>query len=244
MKFFYQSGAMGFGDGYFWHKMVDPFPEYPIVTKTFTMQKKIGKPWAIGFIPYLVKSTWNKVSLHNPGLENYYEEYDNCFKDIIVSIHGYDDELDLMCTMLEDSDIKGIELNFSCPNTTNKYNKRIPETDHPLYLKLNYKQNPTHYDLDKIERIHLNSIPTEYGGISGKYAQQYNWDYIQKWNKEIDTPIAGCSWTSIPEIEQLRRMGCEYVGIGSQMLTVPDVVRQIPEYWEAIKRNEEDEKNE
>jgi len=230
MKFFYQSGAMGFGKGWFWHNFVKPFPKFPIVTKTFTLKRKQGNPWAIGFIPFYSKSTWNKIALHNPGLENYFFNFEYDSENIIVSIHGTDDEIQLMCDTLDGYDILGIELNFSCPNVINQFNKRIPETDHDIYLKLNYKQDPTDYDLTKIKRIHLNSIPTKFGGISGKYAQKYNWDYIEKWNKILDTPIAGCSWTNTNDIEQLRRMGCEYVGIASQMLTVPNKVRELPLY--------------
>jgi len=236
MKFFYQSGAMGYGDGYKWHKYVTPFPEFPIVTKTLTFEKKVGKPWAIAWLPFYGKSTWNKVSLHNPGLRSWImkNEYNHRIpklKNIIVSIHGSDYQIQIMCDWLKYLPIMGIELNYSCPNVKNEMNFRIPKTEHDLYLKLNHTQDPTKYDLSRIKRIHINSHPTRYGGISGQYAQQYNWDYIEKWVPKIDTPIAGCSWTNIPEIEQLRRMGCEYVGIASQMLTKPSEVRKIPKYF-------------
>ena len=232
MKFFYQSGAMGYGEGYAWHSMFGSFPDFPIVTKTFTLKKKKGTPWKILWLPGIGESTWNKVALHNPGLENVVKDYDSCFKDIIVSIHGTDGEIQVMCDTLDPCDIKGIELNYSCPNVANKMNKRIPETDHPLYLKLNYTQNPTHYDLDRIERINLNSIPTRYGGISGKYAQQYNWKYIEKWREKIETPISGCSWVCEDDIRYLHNvLKCEYIGIGSQMLTIPSLIQDLPEIF-------------
>ena len=68
------------------------------------------------------------------------------------------------------------------------------------------------YDLDKISEIHLNSVPMFYGGVSGKIAQKYNWEFIKQ-HKEL--PIAGSSWLCMDDIKYLFDLGCQNFGIGS-----------------------------
>jgi len=243
MKFFYQSGAMGYGDGWFWHEYCKPFPKYPVVTKTLTLMPKKGKPWAILWLPFFGKSSWNKVSLHNPGFLNWKRDvrfdkkkYKN-LKNVIVSIHGPDDDIQLMCELLDELPIKGIELNYSCPNVKNEKNKSLPNSPHDLYLKLNHTQEPFDYDLKRIKGIHVNSIPTRYGGISGQAAKKKNWEFIRWYNAYYDRylhkycSMSGCSWTSIADLFTLRDMGCTSIGIGSQMLTMPNLVREIPKHF-------------
>lgn len=66
MKFFYSSGAVGFyEEGYFYHSFFI-FPHLPFVTKTITDQPKIGYPYAV--FP-IIRSVYNKVSLHNKGID-------------------------------------------------------------------------------------------------------------------------------------------------------------------------------
>lgn len=234
MKFFYQASAMGFGSGWWWHKYVKPFPRFPIVTKTITMHPRKGWPWAVLFLPYLSKSTWNKVRLHNPGFE-WWCDYGIQDLNTILSLHGTDEEIQLMADEINMNmfsySIGGIELNFSCPNVKNENNKKLPETDYPLYLKLNYKQNPYDYGYDikeRIERIHVNALPTFFGGISGRLAQKKNWSFIYRY-LDHGFNVAGCSWTSMNDIKRLEDMGCTHVGIASQMLTNPNLVRQLKE---------------
>jgi len=64
MKYFYAAATMGFGPMYWWHRLFS-FPDFPIVTKIVTLNKKQGYPFAI--LP-LGHSTWNHIGLHNPGL--------------------------------------------------------------------------------------------------------------------------------------------------------------------------------
>lgn len=235
MKFFYQAGTMGYGDGYWWHRFYN-FPKLPFVTKTLTLKSKLGIPFAI------VKAgntVWNRVGLHNIGIDKWFTMYgQNVPKETIISIAGYDSEveellcrIDLFCGMF----LSGIELNFSCPNVKSYENKKIPYTNLmkllncPLYLKLNYEQDPYEYDLSNVSGIRLNSVPALMGGLSGKAAQKKNWEFIRKYNKE-GLNIAGCSFTSFDDIKKLEDMGCKEIGIGSIILTNPKLVEQLRNY--------------
>jgi dihydroorotate dehydrogenase len=224
MKYFYQSGAMGYGgEGYFWHSFLSyDFPKFPIVTKTITLKPKIGLPFAV--IPF-GKSVWNRISWHNPGLFMWIVNHAK--RNLIVSLGGTDDEIKEMIEIISFCNlyIKGIELNFSCPHE-NRNNKEIPNTYYKLYLKLRADQNPYDYDLDKIERIHLNTMPKFFGGVSGKITQEKNWKFIENYSK---LPIAGCSFNSMNDIEVLEALGCEYTGIGSTIITNPKLVSQLKE---------------
>jgi len=238
MKYFYQSGAMGFnGEGYWWHRLVGgSFPNFPFVTKTLTLSRKIGFPFAILFIPFLNKSVWNKVSLHNPGFYNWRYKI-VCNNDIettnrmIISITGTEEEIQDMCNSLywtrEFLEFKGIELNYSCPNIKDKNFKTLPGTEYPIYLKLKHNDDPLKYDLNNVKRIHLNSVPCKItGALSGKAAQKLNWKAIRRWSKE-GLNVAGCSFNSLDDIKRLEDMGCTHIGIGSTMLTNPKLIQSL-----------------
>jgi len=222
MKYFYQSGAMGYGgEGYFWHGFLPyTFPQFPVVTKTITLIPKIGIPFAV--IPF-GKSVWNRISWHNPGIFKWIIKYAK--KELILSLGGTDQELQTMISFLDvcNLPLKGIELNFSCPHEK-RDNKVIPKTSYKLYLKLRSDQNPYDYDLSKIERIHLNSLPGWFGGISGQKSKEKNWAFIEKY-KEL--PIAGSSFNSMNDIKVLEALGCEYTGIGSTIITNPKLVKDL-----------------
>ena len=238
MKFFYSAGAMGYGNGYWWHRFFN-FPNFPLVTKTLTIVPKKGHKWAVlptsFVIPGIGKSVFNKICLDNIGIYKWLLQFEkNIWKvgnrDVIVSIAGPDDDIDWMTGWLESYLIDGIELNSSCPNIKSYKNKIIPKTRHPLYLKLNHEQDPYMYDLDNISGIRLNSIPLNIGictvGASGKIAQEKNWKFIKRYNKE-GLNVAGCSFTSLDDIRRLEDMGCREIGIGSIILTNPKLVEKI-----------------
>ena len=230
MKFFYSASTMGYGLGYKWHKKYN-FPNYPRVTRTLTWDKRTGLPFAI--VKY-VDSVWNRVSLHNMGFFNWMLDvaYRCDLSNIIISIAGYDAQIENMINFLEieDLNIGGIELNFSCPNVKGFNNVTIPKTKFPLYLKLNHTQNPYDYDISNVAGIRLNSVPTLIGALSGKAAQEKNWKWIEKYANDglNDGPsVAGCSFTSISDIMELSKMGCREIGIGSIIMTNPRLIEQI-----------------
>lgn len=228
MNFFYQAGAMGYhGEGYLWHKLFGfKFPEFPITSKTITLKKKRGIPFAI---LKFGDTVWNRNGLHNPGFNTWCWDHnrDNDGVDIL-SLHGTDDEIQYMCDEIKGYDnLRGIELNYSCPNVSSGKNKRIPNTRFPLYLKLNCKQDPYYYDLNEIRRIHLNSVPKYFGGVSGEAARKENWAFIRKFINE-GLNVAGCSFNKKEHISYMKEcLGCTYIGIGSVMITNPRLVTQL-----------------
>ncbi len=227
MEYFYSAGVMGYGNGRSWHKYYN-FPNFTRVTKTLTMNPKIGYPFAI------IKAgntVWNKVSLHNIGILNWYFKHYSGEENTVVSIFGTDEEVVFIANFIvnrfiNDTHIKGIELNLSCPNIKPFYNRDVPSTKLPLYLKLNYLQDPYMYDLDNVTGIRLNSVPKFFGGISGKMAQKYNWPWIEKFNKE-GLNVAGCSCNTMDDIKHMEDIGCKEIGLGSIILTNPHLVETL-----------------
>jgi len=223
-KFFYSASVMGYGFGRKWHKYYN-FQGFPRVTKSLTSSKRTGLPFAV--IP-TKNSVWNRVGLHNMGLEEWitaYRDYD--LSGVIVSIHGGITEVVCMATLfLNKLKIAGIEVNASCPNAKNYTFPVLPITHHPLYLKLSHKQDPYLYDLDKVSGIRMNSVDVGFGAMSGKYAQEKNWAFIKKFNKE-GLNVAGCSITSHDDIKRMEDVGCEEIGLGAVVLTDPKFVEGL-----------------
>lgn len=226
VKFFYSAGAMGYyGEGYRWHRFFK-FPKLPLVTKTLTLLGKSGLPYAVFPIG---NSVYNKVMLHNIGITKWLDTTPKqYYKDLTVSIAGSDTFIESMCIMLDSiTEIKAIELNFSCPNVKEYLNQKLPIlTNKKLYLKLNHKQEPYDYDLDRISGIRLNSIKKYGMAASGEVAKEKNWKFIRKFNRE-GLNIAGCSFNSMEDIRKLIDMGCKEIGIGSVILTSPGLVHEI-----------------
>lgn len=223
MKYFYSAGVMGYGTGRFWHKSYN-FPAFTRVTKTLTVDSKVGYPFAVFKVGNTV---WNRVSLHNIGIWNWYYKNYVGEENIIVSLAGTDHEVAFMIDrFLNDIHISGVELNFSCPNVKSFKNKRTPLSKVPLYLKLNYLQDPYEYDLDNVTGIRLNSVPKFFGGLSGKVAQKYNWPWIEKFNKE-GLNVAGCSCNTVDDLKHMEDIGCKEIGLGSVVLTNPYLVETL-----------------
>ena len=222
MRYFYSAGAMGYGEGYWYHKFFN-FPKLPFVTKTLTLHPKKGNKYLI--IPDFRGSIYNKVGLDNIGLYNFIEQYKHSDTPRTISIAGPDRYIREMVGLIEYFLPKEdcIELNFSCPNIKSFNNKVIPKTNRKIYLKLNWTQNPYDYNLDRVEGIRLNSAPLKFCGGSGKIAQIKNWECIKKFNKE-GLNVAGCSAQNFDDIKVLEDIGCKEVGIGSAMLTHPRFV--------------------
>jgi dihydroorotate dehydrogenase len=231
MEYFYSAGAMSYGNGYFWHKFYN-FPKLDYVTKSLTLASRFGNPFAISYIPFK-KSIWNKNGLRNKGFFEYFFRYGFHRNRAIISISGMDEEIRVMVNFLEKMYsqwkyffIKGIELNYSCPNIECNNNKYIPKSSFPLYLKLSYNMDPYKYDLTNIKEIRVNSVPVRYGAISGKIAQKYNWPFIEKFNKE-GIKVAGCSAVEEDDFKRLEDIGCTNIGLGSIMLINPKVIENL-----------------
>lgn len=171
------SGTMGYGNGHpFIRHILTPDLFDLIVTKTLTTKPTKGNlglnPFKVikpinefGEVDYFYDSgVVNAVGLTNNGIDWWIKKYYPTIKHkekIIVSVTP-----DVDLRKLDDLNIHGIEINFSCPNdiylsgvqscSVNYLLNKI-ETDHSLYLKLNV--NHIVNDLSKVEAISYNSIP-------------------------------------------------------------------------------------
>lgn len=225
MKYFYSAGAMGYGEGYWWHRFFN-FPILPFVTKTLTLYQNKGNKYLI--IPDFRGSIYNKVGLDNIGIYNFIGKYRYSNVPRTISIAGPDEYIKKMMDLIdlflpkEDS----VELNFSCPNIKSFNNRVIPETNRDLYLKLNWTQSPYSYDRSNIKGVRFNSIPLKYCGGSGKIAQKKNWGLIKILNRH-GLNAAGCSAQNFEDIKKLEDIGCKEIGIGSVMLTHPKFVERL-----------------
>lgn len=229
MKYHYAASTMGqFGQAKWWHRFFN-FPDFTRTSKTFTYYPKIGTPFLIA---HLGQSIWNRVGLRNPGICQLFLCNPNLEKKFTISIAGSTDELylilDYMRFRMLFQYVDGIEFNFSCPNIKSYNNNEIPEVEGiPLYLKLNYLQDPSKINgIERIKRIRVNSVPTFFGGVSGRLAQKYNWPYIEHLIKE-GFDISGCSAYSENDLKRLEDMGCKEISIGSMMLTNPWLVEKL-----------------
>lgn len=177
-------------------------------------------------------SIYNRFALHNSGIRSWITNFSKFFKNqyIILSISGTDDELEEMVNIIESAylPIKGIELNYSCPNVHNQSGKRkVPNTSFPVWIKLSHLQDPYNYELDKIKGIRVNSVPCWFGGGSGKIAQNKNWNFISKFNRE-GLNVAGCSFLDMNDIRYLEEYcGCSEIGIGSTILINPRLIEWL-----------------
>jgi hypothetical protein len=223
MQYVYQAGAMGYGDGYRWHRFFGfKFPRFPIVLKTVTINKVKGRPYAVMRIG---KSVFNNMGLPNNGLDWLLRNI-KLTQNMFVSIAGTDDDISHMVQILDNFKIGGIEYNFSCPNIKGYDNRIVPLSKHPVYLKLNCNMDPYKYDLTRVVGVRLNTIPCWLGGGSGRFAWERNYQFAKKYIKE-GVKVTGASWTSIDDINRLVDIGCKEIGIGSVMLINPQLVLNL-----------------
>ncbi len=156
------AGALSFGRGYSWEKyvliplgIIDP-KLFTIITKTITLFPRQGhvRWWRPGVLPFSDGGAINQMGLPNPGLQWLIDQHRQKLFPVniptIVSVtpwtvsEGYEigRQLEKM------PEIKGIEINLSCPNTEHKKNNISTvceifravksQTRHPVGIKLGY----------------------------------------------------------------------------------------------------------
>jgi dihydroorotate dehydrogenase len=191
------SGALGFdGRGWFWEKPLVwlgliQLKLFTIILRTLTRHPR---PYPISNFSWIRPWTWlpfspwscvrlilggavNKIGLWNPGIDYWCEKIapkmDFEKYAFIASIFGTEEELEYMAEKLNAYDLKGVEVNPSCPNiaghtmddteTVIKCGKAVKrKTRHSVIMKLSCDQ-----DCPAIARgltgvteaISLNSVP-------------------------------------------------------------------------------------
>ncbi len=154
-----------------------------------------------------------------------------------------------MCLALNPFDFVAIELNASCPNTesgvlenTEKIvdccKKAKDYSRFPLILKLSVI-----HDVERIipevegiiEAVSINSVPWNIvyphkksplahlggGGVSGKVASPYTWDFVEMLAYKFSVPVIGPSVWDFKDIQGLRDLGAEAISFGSVFLPYP-----------------------
>lgn len=154
--------------------------------------------------------------------------------NIIISVYGnYEDELWYMGYSINNEipNVKGIEYNISCPNISySKYDivkcvqslKYGSKCNIPIGIKLGYEHGKDLSFLKEIENdiewININSVPWHYvypnkvspfakyggGGISGKLAQFYNWEFAELLSKTTKIPIIIPSIMDYSDMEYIK----------------------------------------
>lgn len=190
------SGSLGFdGRGWFWEKPLIWLglikPELStIALRTLT---KSPRPYPISNHSWVRPWTWlpfspwshtrlidggsvNKVGLWNPGIDWWCQEVaptiDFQKSNLVASIYGNEEELVCMAYKLNAYELKGIEVNPSCPNTGHglenaeaviRYVTAVKGVSrHPIIVKLSVDQDYLAIATGLVgiaEAISLNSVP-------------------------------------------------------------------------------------
>jgi dihydroorotate dehydrogenase len=205
----------------------------------------------------LWNGVWNNVGLANKGFGWWMREVAPRLKsDIPLLVSLYPDSLDFIkeasITLSQFETIKGIELNFSCPNarefnlnTILGFVRNLKYTTLPVILKLNAKQiwHSSTQELQGflsvvsgiVEAISLNSVPVSMlkgsvfktGAISGKRIADLNWSAADKIVKlGFENVIYPSVW-SYKDILDLKCVGAKAVSFGSVHLLHP----AAPSHW-------------
>lgn len=159
------------------------------------------------------------------------------------------DEVAEMALILSAFDLKALELNASCPNTEGGVldnSETIIKcclaakavTRLPLILKLSVV-----HDIVKIipevegiiEAVSINSVPWNIifpnkksplahlggGGVSGKAASPFTWDFAEIMASKFSVPVIGPSVWDFEDIQELRELGSKAISFGSVFIPYP-----------------------
>lgn len=175
-------------------------------------------------------------------------------RKLVVNIYSQSlDELTTMGVMLKSHRIAACELNASCPNSGETFYsdsknvllaaRRFKEAcDHPLIVKVSV----TH-DLEFLadalqpyaEALSINSVPWHVvfppnkksplahlggGAVSGKAAQPWTWDAVNRLTELSSIPVIGPSVWQYEDIERVRQYGASAISFGSVFLRYPHKV--------------------
>jgi dihydroorotate dehydrogenase (NAD+) catalytic subunit len=257
------SGALGYdGKGWPWEwplrwlGLIDP-SLFANVIKTLTLPPRKGnlrwwKPWMC--VRPMLGGAVNAVGLTNPGPDWWAEKIgpkvDSKKIPLVGSIYGEQIAgLTIMAKIMDSFDLVAIELNASCPNTTDGllYNadmvvrsaEAVKRTSrHPLWVKLSvaHKASTIVSRLNGIaEALSINSVPWRIifptrtspmekyggGGVSGKIAQPITWSFAQELQSIADIPVIAPSVWDFGDIAELRAKGFKAFSFGSVFLCHP-----------------------
>jgi len=151
---------------------------------------------------------------------------------LIGSIFGTPDEILQMAGMLNPFDLVALEINVSCPNTGENLGENTAKAVEscrlakgacrfPIIIKLSVANDALRIAQQLsgiVEAISINSVPWKTvfpdrksplehlgsGGVSGKIAQAFEWELIDRLNGVTDIPIIGSGVWDFADIQTLR----------------------------------------
>jgi len=208
-----------------------PFGNYINLHKTisirgsFTLHERPGK-WpqifkTLRYIPHL--NGWvNKIGLRNPGIDYAIKTYK---KGEIISI-AIMEEKEIKPIVDKIPDNMDIELNVSCPNTDkhminkglkvflNKKRKWCIIKLPPLF----FKEDVDRFYNEGFRQFHVsNTLPTKYGGLSGRTLIPYTYSnigYIKKYYKDV-VVIAGGGIRNMNDVKIYKCNGADHFSVSS-----------------------------
>ena len=203
-----------------------PFLPYTLsVRGSFTLYEREGK-WLQIFKTLRYMSSlngWvNKIGLRNPGIDYAIKTYK---KGEIISIAILEDkEIKLIVNKIpKDMDI---ELNVSCPNTdkhmiNDGLSSFLNKDREWCIIKLpptGYEEDLERYYNEGFRQFHIsNTLPIEYGGLSGPSLIPYtehNISYIRSKYKD-SLIIAGGGIRSLDTIKSYKKLGADHFSVST-----------------------------
>jgi len=285
-EFMAASGALKFdGHGWPWEQpfrwvgLIDP-TLFTIVIKTLTRQPRKGnlrmyKPWGcVRLLPG--GGAVNSVGLTNPGIDWWCRSVGprvSAFAKASADRQGLGyslvgsiiadstQEWVEMAQMLNPFALKALELNLSCPNTTDhkvlsEHSDKLAEmvravkavSKFPLIAKLSVV-HPYQELVGKleglVEAVSINTIPWTRiypdkvspiahlggGGVSGKLAQPMLWTMAREMALASTIPVIGSSVWEYEDVQKVFDLGCKAVSFGSVFMPYPWRPTQFVRRW-------------
>lgn len=258
-----------------WLRLLDP-SHFTIVLKSLTRCPRIGNMsspyWVdpfrairildgegndISFKPWTwakkARGVVNAVGLTNMGIEAWCRKIGPSIEwkkyKLIASIYSEDStELAAMAWTLNEFPFMALEINASCPNTSQNLKENYKEvlegvmkvyqvTRFPIILKLSYIQDYERIARESqnfIEAISVNSVPWDVvfphkesplarfggGGVSGKISHAYTWRMVNRIWSLTGMKVIGPVW-EFEDLRSVRLYGAKAVSFGSLHIPFP-----------------------
>ena len=169
---------------------------------------------------------------------------------LVGSIFGTNEEILIMAEMLNRFDFVALEINVSCPNSGEKLSENTAQaikacrlakgaSRFPIIVKLSVANDALRIAqaVDGIaEAISINSVPWNIvfpnkrsplkhlggGGVSGKIAQPFEWELVDRLNGVTDIPVIGPGVWNFEDIRIMREnLRVKAIGFGSVFVPKP-----------------------
>ena len=228
------------------------------IIKTITVLPRSGNHrWRNPFycVRILPGGVVNAVGMGNKGIlwwyKNIGQQINRQNESLIASVHFESEpQRQTMATILNESDLVGVEVNARCPNIqlspywqcceaiVRNCQEFKKELRHPLLLKLSVDDNVEQI-LPKlegvVEAVSINSVrwkkifpgqlsPLAHlggGGVSGKITQPIVWPFIVRIAQASSIPVIASAIWDFDDLAKVRSLGARAIGFGSVFMLHP-----------------------